>query len=901
MKKRLSPRLSLLPLVAASACVGNASEPLGVASSAVTVSSPVAISSLRLDTASSLVAPVVADLPSGSLVFRLPRVGITALGEAVVLARDAAGAYVPGSLRGVPATLGFVLGEGMLSAAGHRTGAVVAGVDVNRRVLVAAVDATGASRSRTPTVVYTPAAGSSVSVTGLACATTACAVVFPTETGTLSFARISGEGSLLDATPRALGPTQGTFTRESVVAVGDRFVVAWPTFVTGGLADLRIARIAADGTVLDPGGRALTVAGGARSNVALATDGTRLFAVWFALASGSRPTGWYTQVFDGDLNPVSSLAVHTDLPAGPWHPAWDGTGWVITEGHVTVRFATDGARLDATPNTIVGPGTQYWAGTAPGGFRLYTPTPFAITRFTSAGAAARTDTLPTAWESADGPLRVDSDGTRLYAGYVTRGVTGIAVSPMGSALGELRLAAPCSYGCTAGIEGSAMHAFGTDDPSNPLDHRAGDWSTGALTMVPALAAPMARPSDVVRGPSQRLLLAGGRAFRLDESWRALDPAPIAFGSAIETAGSFDGTNYRMVFRATVMGPMLTARINRDGDVLDAAPRSLAELGVPWSFPQVASGGGTTMVAWSDASRAVKVVRLAADGAPGTPVTVGTMAPTMVPTEQYLPHDLALTWNGTNFVAVWIDPSGPAVRAVRLSSAGAVLDTTPWNLFPGVLTTPWVAQTREVRASSDGRGTTMIALTGFDADQATARVYASFLREDGVTAPDAGASDAAVTDAGTSDVTVVVDAGVRDATTSDVATSDVATSDVSITDAGVRDATTSDASTRDVTTSDASTSDVATSDVAITDASTSDVSTSDVSITDAGTRDVTSTADAAIADASTADVSTVDASTPPPADTGSCSVSPARSSRAAWMPLAALALLARPARRRRARR
>jgi len=52
----------------------------------------------------ALVPPQVLEVGGATLLFQTVRVASTALGEATVQRRDAAGAYVPGSLRGVPAT-----------------------------------------------------------------------------------------------------------------------------------------------------------------------------------------------------------------------------------------------------------------------------------------------------------------------------------------------------------------------------------------------------------------------------------------------------------------------------------------------------------------------------------------------------------------------------------------------------------------------------------------------------------------------------------------------------------------------------------------------------------------------------------------------------------------------------
>lgn len=88
-------------------------------------------------------------------------------------------------------------------------------------------------------------------------------------------------------------------------------------------------------------------------------------------------------------------------------------------------------------------------------------------------------------------------------------------------------------------------------------------------------------------------------------------------------------------------------------------------------------------------------------------------------------------------------------------------------------------------------------------------------------------------------------------------------------------------------SDASVRDVFVRDVFVRDVSVSDVSVSDVSVRDVSVRDVS------VSDGS----GPADASAPPSAENSSCAASPARASRAAWLPLVALGLLSRSSRRR----
>jgi hypothetical protein len=90
---------------------------------------------------SGLVPPQVVDVGGTALLFQTVRVTNTGLGEATVQRRDAAGAYVPGSLRGVPATYGLVYSPGQrnVRVGSYGTGALIAGIDASRQVIAARV------------------------------------------------------------------------------------------------------------------------------------------------------------------------------------------------------------------------------------------------------------------------------------------------------------------------------------------------------------------------------------------------------------------------------------------------------------------------------------------------------------------------------------------------------------------------------------------------------------------------------------------------------------------------------------------------------------------------------------------------------------------------------------------
>ncbi len=867
MIRRLAP-LSLMAL--ALGCAGTEDRTYAQARSAVTVSPRFDISPLQREGGSTLTAPLVVDLPTSSLVFQAPRIGQTGVGEVLVRARDATGAYVNGSLRALPATFGTIIGVAPIRAASYGAGAMVAGVDASLRVIAARVDATGAPIDRAPLVAYTSSLRGAYDLMGLACVTAAntCLVAYPFDASTVAATRIATDGRVLDATPIELGTNIfATATSESMVALSDRFIVGWPVHFPGATNDLRFARVMPDGRTLDPGGRVVSIAGGVRSDLSLATDGSRVFATWSATASGSRPTGIYTQIFDRDLNALSTLAVHTDL-SGLYHPGWDGTGWYLTNEHVVVRFDSAGTRLDTTPRAIVGPGTQYWAGAAAGGFYLYTPTPFAVSRYTSAGAALQTGALPIGYAGVTGLGLLDADGATFVAGWAMSSAWSLTRINLSGALLDappFTLSSPVyPYGALA-LEGTTAHLISAE-PSGayppPVLHDQVDLATRTAAPSATVSPPNANGLEIVRGAGQRIVLMGDRLLRFSATWAPLDAGPISYTTEqARFAGDFDGTNYMLVSSSAYTASTYARRMNLSGDFVDAAPHVLATGSQMASMPRVAWGAGAHLVVWVDIDGQVRTARLASDGTPGTPQTIGTsIAPPGTATDIVPPRLVDVRFDGANFVVAWLDRAAAQLRAARVSPAGAVLDATPFYVSAGEYVTPYV-QKQSLALASDGNGSTLIEYLAFDTEFAAPRLRGVFFREEVSPVTDAGvASDVprdVVVDAGATDVTVVTDVprDVVDAGATDVTVVTDAPRDV-VVDAGATDVTVVTDVPRDVVV-DAGATDV----TVVTDAP------RDV-VVDAGATDVTVVADLPVvvdvprdvsADAGPGDVTTTDAS------------------------------------------
>lgn len=834
----------------------------------------------------------VARIPGGAVI------GTLSNGAINLQRRDAAGALVPGSFVGVAATLGRAASPAM---GAYATGLWVVWTesrltndDPPERVLGVRVGFDLRVLDATP-LELARAAGRP---TGMACTASQCLVALGG-----GFVRVSDDGRLLDATVRSPGPvaTLG-LGRANVTTLGDRFVLAWQGPVAGGGNDVFLGRVAADGTLLDPGGRLFSAAGARRRAPTVASDGARLFVSWYADASGPRPTGQYSQLFDADLTPTSSLAVAPGLPSGNYVALWTGSQWFLYEpggsGYCT-RYASDGTALDMAPFTQRLPGlARALAAGGPVDALVYVSARGTWTwgRYATDGTAMGAATaVPMRWAIEREPY-ADSDGTDFIVGFTREDTPNVLlrVSATGAVSHLARPGAPrFPFAPTAAtLEGDAVQLYGTVPGGGGSTARftATSQTLGATTLLDN-ALGMYR---VVRGPNQRMAFftagagrGGANAVtRLSPAGARIDPNGIPIGGFRSVSAIFDGARYLTVYPVP-NGGAVTAyarRISVDGDFIDVVPRAI---GLPVGVrngPALAYGAGVPMVAWIQTDGQVRAARLNADGSLRDMVSTPLGTSTEALNTELTDREIALVYDGASFVAVWSADRRERVLARRISPAGALLDPQPIVVSPG-----YRVRGAVFAAATNGAGTTLVASETYDPATGADRVMATFLRGGTVTPTDAGVTDVpAPQDVLTpSDVAMLPDI----VAAPDVAAADVAAADVT---APVDVVASPDAAAPDAVVDAAVAMDVP----AAPDAG----PTTDLGALDRpAPQDVVTIMDAASADDATAvgDVATADArpAPTPPAEEAGCAVR-AGSSRERgcgwWWALAAAAM----ARRRR---
>jgi MYXO-CTERM domain-containing protein len=686
----------------------------------------------------NVVPPEIVQVGTSTLVLHKRPIHGTGNGLLTVRQIDANGAYVPGSFRGIPASAFtyYYLGQRPAWAASYGTGAMVAAVG-QQGLIALRLAADGRPLDAAPIVLHPVPYGAQLpEIGGVACTASVCLVAY-TLNGAVLARRVGTDGLLLDAAAITLGPS-GTFdARHAVVAVGDRFVVGWTTILPGAPVDLRLGRVTTAGVALDPGGRPVTTAGGARNDLELATDGSRLFLKWFATASGPRVMGTYTQLFDADLTALTALAVSADVPSGAsaW---WDGAQYLVVNYQRLVRFDAAGARLDAAYRTVLSSAGTFWIGPIVGGFYMWETEGFY--RYNNVGARVTgPNQFVLAYYDASGPATDFESGQFLVGWARSPGMQLQRLDAAGNRLDVPRVESTFRA-LKVGLNGARAELFAGDQRAT-VDLAA--RTTGPTTTMSTGA------EQIVRGGSQRLLLSRGCARRLSAAWQTLDLEPVCFTPATSLAADFDGTNFRFVY---ALPQFYTRRMNQDGDLVEFAPLALTSLGNANATPQIAFGAGAHLLVWSDGAgpgERVRAARLALDGTPGAAFTVSS--DTAEPP--------AVVFDGVNFVVAWVPRGAARIHAARVSPAGALLDATPFalNVREGA---PLPGQSFSM--VSDQRGSTLFAYVGVDLDFGGDQVRGAFLREDGVVVPDGGVVPIDVPpaiDAGTAvDTGTAVDAG-----------------------------------------------------------------------------------------------------------------------------------------------
>ncbi len=288
-------------------------------------------------------------------------------------------------------------------------------------------------------------------------------------------ARVTPSGDVLNPNGFLIAGGLGSQSGPVVASDGTDFLVVWshstdklPAF---GTSQLRAARYAGDGTLLDPSPLELTTSGGPRGAQRVAFGGGLYLVVW---ADGRDSPGW--DVYGARISAAGGLLDPDGIPlvqtkdSDVWPDvAWNGSTFVVAWGAPTERR---GARVDLSGAVldpggfVIAPGENWGrpiratanaAGTTLVGYARYDDAPeFRSTRtrartiiFVESDAGATTD-AGDAGDAAASDAAVDVGGSDASVDATTDSATPPGKRPLTVAGG----------GCGCSMPGSTPASFG---------------------------------------------------------------------------------------------------------------------------------------------------------------------------------------------------------------------------------------------------------------------------------------------------------------------------------------------------------------------------------------------------------------------------------------------------------
>ncbi|UCF81124.1 MAG: hypothetical protein JSV08_01490 [Acidobacteriota bacterium] len=444
-----------------------------------------------------------------------------------------------------------------------------------------------------------------------------------------------------------IGPAADRQEYPSVASNGTDYFVAWTDGRSWASWDIYGARVASDGTVLDPTGIAVSAAANQQLYPSVASNGTDYFVVW---------EDWRND--------------------GGCYCNWDIYG-------ARVR-ASDGMLLDGPPDTggiavSTAVGNQGWPSVASNGTDYFV-----------------------AWSDDRSGSGYDIYGTRVTSAGIVLDPSGIAVSTAGGSQWKPSVASNGTdyivvwgdyrSGTNYDIYGARVNSAGTVLDPTPTDIAV---STAVdRQYYPSVASNgtdyfVAWSDERNDGGCQCNTDIYGARVRASDGYLH-DGPPDTGGIAVSTAVgdqerpsvASDGTDYFVAwrdYRSGVDYDIYGTRVASDGTVLDPTPTDIAVSTATnhQMYPSVASNGTNYFVAWEDqrngsTNRDVYGARVTLAGAVPDDPLVGIAVSTAA-NHQYEP---SVASDGSDYFVAWYDRRSGTnndIYGARVTSAGAVPD------------------------------------------------------------------------------------------------------------------------------------------------------------------------------------------------------------------------------------
>ena len=482
--------------------------------------------------------------------------------------------------------------------------------------------------------------------------------------------RVRADGSLIEDAGILVSGAAGIQESPAAAHGESEYFIVWKDDRNGG-SDIYGSRVAADGSVIDPSGIAVSTYYGGQGYPAVAYGDSLYFVAWTDARDEVTTHIYGTRVtLDGGVLDPDGIAISSPAGTGESQPAvaYDGTNFlVVWEDTRNGGGDIYGARVTAGGQVLDTLGIQICAASGDQALPAV-----------SSGAASSM----VVWEDARNGALSDIYGSRI-------GPDGTVLDPAGVQI----------CGSSADQINSAVTFDGSVWLAVWNDLRAGGvWnvyaaridSAGAVLdpdgfAVCTFKSQQFNPSvafadsiylvawhDSRNGPKDIYGARIRQETTVLENWLLISRAPAQQANA---AVSYDGSHYLAVWDELRLGTgrdIRGLRFEPDETLLDESSIEISAASGDQILPAAAAGGDGWLVAWQDARGAANDIygaRVSSEGAlldgAGIGISLATGA-------QECP---AVAYDGSNYLVVWQDARAGSydIYAARVSAAGAVLE------------------------------------------------------------------------------------------------------------------------------------------------------------------------------------------------------------------------------------
>jgi|GEM_PF-720945 len=431
--------------------------------------------------------------------------------------------------------------------------------------------------------------------------------------------RVNTEGTILDSSPFAVSVATGDQSNPSICFGDTAYLVVWQDNRNGGVNDIYGSRIHPNGTVLDPGGIALSTATGSQTYPSAAFADTNFLVVW-----------------EDDRNGVSNVDVYGARV--------NQNGTVVEP--LGFQIAHDESYNEQRPSV---------------GYNSYLAGYYLV-----------------AWEDYRGPT-VDIYGTRVFHdGTVIDDPVNIAISTAGNAQErpsvcsngtdffvvwrDLRggLYAPTIYGARVNYYGSVLNPTGL-----AISYSFEQWY----------------PPTVIHGLGEYLVvhtyaMAGFYdifGVFVDAYGDVTGSVDLARSASSQTFAdvAFDGTNHLVVWQGWgYQYDIYGALVDQSGSLVDTVIGICTENDDQY-HPQVAFDGTNYFAVWEHRDDDTSRIYGARISQAGEILDPGGFA---VSPSQHYQRNPGVAFDGTNYLVVWEHQSN--IHGTRVNTSGAPIDVSP---------------------------------------------------------------------------------------------------------------------------------------------------------------------------------------------------------------------------------